>query len=231
MHQREGLNGSSYAVRLHKFIPHFWDDKDHSAIEIFRAARLARIGEATPYQNELARRAFGMGSIELANLTIINNFRKELEAPMWEAVSEITGEDASPAAEGVYTASILGFDRNIKTNQHVGAIRIRIKRHIATLPDGTNIKARTTAIVNTRPASDFDQSIIEEFHACDGELEDMSALPSFQKAVRYLIETELPEGLVLARNETVYSENPATLERVASRRIKHFATFSQNKAA
>lgn len=208
MQQREGMNSISYMHRKFK-TPRVELLPDTDPQLVYEACDLALSGGGEPIQNDMARIAFGMQTIELSNVTIFNEFRKELEGPMWRAVSEVTGKDATPKASQMYGLRILGFDRDIFTNQHVGAVRIGMKRLIGELDDGTRVKSRTTAIINTSPSSGFDQDILGEFRQFEGEkdaLARMASLMTFQRAIGWIIDTELSAGLVLARNETVYED-------------------------
>ncbi len=212
MHQREGLNGMVYAFRLHDTPNTAMVPEEHPDY-VERACWLAAHGEGTPYENHIARRAWGMATGEIANLTIINGFRRHLEPHMWGDISDITGTDVRPSSKNTSDIRILGFDRTPKSSQHMAAMRIGMKRTIAALDDGVVMKSRTTAIINTSPSSGFDQSIIEEFRdvkPSPEDLKEMAALPSFQRAVRWLIDTIPPAGLVLARNETVYEYHAET---------------------
>ena len=215
MQQREGMNGISYMHRSFTE-PRIEQVPDADEGAIYEACRLAQRGEATPYQNDMARRALGMASVELANLTIFNEFRKELEPDMWQAVSDLAGRDASPKADESYGLRILGFDRDIFQYQHVGAVRVGMKRHIAELDDGTHIKSRTTAIINVSPSSGFDQDILDQFRECQGHsnpFEKMAEVSEFRRAVSWIIDSDLNPGIVLARNETVYEDSTCMVEQ------------------
>ncbi len=212
MQEREGLNTISYMQRKHQN-PQPQNVPEFDAAFTREAARAARFGTGTPLQNDIARRAFGMPSIELANLTMFNQFRAELEPQMWDEISALTGKDATPNSKDVYRTTLIGFDRPIVANQHVGAMRIGLKRHLGTLDDGAEVKARTTAIINTSPSSGFNPELLDRFrdlsdtqHPYDSResLDTMAQLPEFQRAVAWLIDAKPHTGLVLARNETVY---------------------------
>lgn len=211
MHQREGMNGISYMHRRFE-TPRVDQVPDVDPAFVLEACTRALRGQGTPIQNDIARRADGRDTAEIANLTIFNTFRKNLEPHMWQAVSELVGHDATPRSDQMYGLRILGMDRMLAQSQHLGAVRIGMKRHIAELDDGTLVKARTTAIINVSPSSGFDQDIIERFRSVAGEknaFERMSVMPEFQRAIGWLIDTPLSEALVLARNETVYEVAPS----------------------
>jgi hypothetical protein len=202
MQQREGLNGTSYLHRKHA-VPYATID-GFSAEAIREAAERAQVGAGTVRQNELARVAFGMDSIEYANATFINGFRKEIEPAMWRDVSDLVGADASPRPDQMYSVQVLGFDRDIRTQRHIGAMRIGMKRKIGTLDDGTIVKGRTAAIINMSPSTGVNPGLVEEFQEAARHNVPVESLESFEKAVAWLVSSSLPDGLVLARNETVY---------------------------
>lgn len=154
MHQREGLNGSSYHLRKNYTPDLHHGFKGATPDEVELAVENAKFGMGSVLQNELARRALGMESVEYANLTVVGEFRREMEPKMWEEVSELVGHDASPSQDDVYRTYHIGFDRDITTSKHIGALRFGIKRRIGELDDGTIVKSRTTAIINTRPYID-----------------------------------------------------------------------------
>lgn len=231
MHQREGLNGINYHLGLSRQHPRFdLAPERMSKSAIKTAVRRSRNGGATPFQNHVTRRVSQSGAAELANLTVIGERRKELEIPMWEDISELVGHDASPTPDDVYRTKILGFDdRDIRSAQHIGAVRLNMKRFIGYTEDGAAVKARTTAIINTSPASGFDQSIFQAMqdvqrHSTVRETsqeelyDEIVALPQFKLALSWLIRSELPAGLVLARNETVYEEHAETRKAIAKAR-------------
>lgn len=152
MHQREGLNGSSYHLRKNYTPDVYHGFKGATAEEVELAVERAKFGMGSVLQNELARRALGMESVEYANLTVVGEFRREMEPQMWEEVSELVGHDASPREDDVYRTYHIGYDRDITVSKHIGALRFGVKRRIGELDDGTVVKSRTTAIINTRPS-------------------------------------------------------------------------------
>lgn len=212
MSQREGLNGFSYSKRGNE-LPDPSLTPTYSPDEVYEACERIKYGEGSPLQNELARQAFAMDSVEYANLTVIGESRKEFEDPMWEEVSKLTGKDARPSFEQAYGLQLLGFDRDITQSDHIGAMRIGMKRHLGETEFGTPVKVRTTAIVDTSPLSGFDTSLVELFRDTKRAGGDIAALPQFRNAVRWLVETQVPHGLVLARNETVYGFIPSAQKR------------------
>jgi hypothetical protein len=217
MHQREGLNGLAFMRRLN-YLPHPWEVPNRSIGYVLRACGVVPLGKGDIDQNHTATLAYGMPSGELANLTVINEFRRDEEAPMWDGVSELIGRDAAPHPDDMRAFTVLGFDRDILTNQHVGAVRIGMKRDIGMASGNTEVKSRTTAIINTRPSSGFDQDIVAQLREATYEKKDLVDIPDFHRAIRWLITSELKPGKVLARNETVYEINQTAAHRIAQKR-------------
>ncbi len=217
MQQREGLNGSEYMKRSNTHRKLF-GIPGANPIEVWRASRAAFYGRGSVAQNDLARRAFGMAATEYTNLTILGEFRKNLEAPMWDEVGELIGADATPHFEQMTNFQVLDFDRDVTSSNHVGAIRIGMKRELGELDDGTKVKARTTAIINARPSSDIKQSDVLAIREAFLEKQDMATVPEFLQVVHWLVDEALPEGVALARNETVYGFNQATFDKISDKR-------------
>jgi|GEM_PF-3328001 len=204
MHQREGLNAVSYNQRSN-----WMPDRDAlgslgTRVYIRDICMKALRGKGSPNENEIARQLFGMQSVEYANLTIIGDARKDLEPQMWDNVSQLIGADATPHADQMYSQQVLGFDRDIRTSAHIGAMRIGMKRYLGETEYGATVKARTTAIVNLSPSTGVDSDLVDLFRETAIQGKNITDLPEFKAAVKWLVETELPSGLVLARNETVY---------------------------
>lgn len=210
MQQREGLNGMSYMMRRHKS-PLVDFDPEVAPETVLAATKNLENGSGSVTQNELARKALGMSSVEYANLTIVGEARKQLEPGMWRAVSHLVGKDASPKPDDMYGVQILGFDRNIKIDGNISAVRIGMKRYVGETVYGAQVKARTTAIV--KPISLYRhmglgneeyRSLLAHFQEVATSEKEVTALPEFMQAVHWLVSTPLPPGIVLARNETVY---------------------------
>jgi len=234
MHQREGLNSIAFMRRRYRF-PHPWEAPHRSIGYVLNACRIAPLGEGTADQNHTAHLAFGMPAGEIKQLTIVNDFRKDEEMPMWDEVSELVGADARPRPSDMRAHAVLGFDRDILTNQHVGAVRVGMKRDIGTAPGNIKVKARTTAIINTRPDSGFNQDIIAQLREATYENQkreeiereskgrvtfdriNLAEIPEFYRALNWLISSDVEPGKVLARNETVYGINLAASERIAQK--------------
>lgn len=198
MQQREALNGNSYIHRSRRF------PEPMNIAKSAEACKKAKYGNGSPIENELARHALGMKTVEYANLTIIGNARKQLEPQMWDDVSKLVDDDTAPRADQMYGLQLLGFDRDIRASAHIGAMRIGMKRRLGETEYGATVKARTTAIVNLSPSGGFDPNLVDYFRETAINGGRITDLPEFKKAVGWLVETQLPSGLVLARNETVY---------------------------
>lgn len=226
MAQREGLNGNEYLRRLNKF-PKAGEVPDAYFTEVYWACHQALYGKGSARQNDMARRAFGMASVEYKNLTIVGDFRREFEAPMWEEVSELVGSDATPHFDNMVDLRVLSFERDMSQDDYmdprnVRAMHIGMKRNLGTLDDGTLVKARTAAIINAVDTPGFDRIDIETIHEAFVSKADMANVPEFQRVVRYLMEEQLEPGVALARNETVYGFNEEVAETIESRRKVRF---------
>jgi hypothetical protein len=217
MHQREGLNGNEYIRRLHKF-PHVWAVPNVGMIEAYKASQNALIGTGTITKNDIARRAFGMAAIEYSNLTMIGTFRKQLEQPMWDDIGELLGVDATPHYNQMKNLKVLAFDRDITEHSRFDAMRISMKRDLGTTDDGTELKARTFAIINTAQNSPIERVDIRAIRTAALEKVHMSDVPEFRQLVHWLVDEALPKNVVLARNETVYGTNQATHDAIAVKR-------------
>jgi hypothetical protein len=203
MNQREGLNGMSYINRKYKY-PQYSEVPDYPEEYVLESTEESKYGGGIMLQKEIARQAFGSDSTEFGNITMIADKRKEQERSIWEDAGSLVGKDATPKPEDMYSLQVLGFDRDIRTSAHIGAMRIGMKRYLGVTEFETTVKARTTAIINTSPSAGFDPDLIELFRDTAIAGKKIAELPEFKKAVSWLVESELPSGLVLARNETVY---------------------------
>ncbi len=157
MIQRDGSNGASYATRLYDTIPDSLDDNTRS--ELLAARRASEDGTATMYQNDITRRILGMASTEYGNLTIVGNKRADFLSGMYTEASELLVKDIAEIEP--YRIEVIGFDREPdgRKNNHLGAMRIKVKRHLGYLDDGTEMKQRTLAIIDMSPKSGVDPSI------------------------------------------------------------------------
>lgn len=234
MHMREALNSYSFSNRLH-LLPLPWLVKGQPWLETVRGARDTIQGARTVRQSDMAQRAFGMASIEYKNLTMFGEFRRDLEQPMVDEMSDFLGVDVTPKASDVYRVKLLGFSHDLLKEKEIGAMRIELKRHIpgGELDNGTIVKGRSTASINTGFRSDFDQDVMEslremqlEAHRDDKKVE-LADNEEFRRYVGYLIDNQLPPGLVLARNETIYGGNARLAEKTRARDTRR----RQRKAA
>ncbi len=213
MRSREGQNSAAYHMRLHRepmldYLPGVFMDDVHTACEAIKT------GRASVRQAYIARLALGMTSIEFANLTMVGSFRRELEEHMWEEVSDLVGSDARPVSPSdYYRVQALGFDRPLEDAQHLGAVRVGLKRKLGVLSDGTEVKARTTAVVNVGSTSGVArQDVMEMIHA-GREHRSIVDLPSFHSLINRILENDFTAP-VLARNVTIYGFNPETAHHV-----------------
>jgi hypothetical protein len=102
-------------------------------------------------------------------------------------------------------------------------MRIGMKRDIVVLDDGTFFKGRTTAIINTRPSSGFDQGDVVEIYEAHQEKADMRTIEALCRVARRLVDEVIEPGVVLGRNETVYGFNEAMNERITARDTHRWA--------
>lgn len=243
MLQVEGMNSSIYNYNRLNADPDLTVGGPDVTPEMVREACEAAAYGGEVLQNDLARQAFGMASIGYSELTIIGDQRREYEAPMLANVGKLTNTDPTPRLEQMTNLRVLGFhqyDKRSMAPEAFGALRIGMKRTIATLDDGTEVKHRTVALINTRPSYGFQRDDLEEIIRSAvrrdnrGKLEhiqnaDMSQNPAFMRVLRWLIESELQPGTVLTRNESVYGTNPIVQALVAARPNHH--TFTLRRAA
>lgn len=234
IHQVEAMNANIYNYeRLNQTPDLTFGVPTISPETVANACEAALRGKGSVLQNKLARRAFGMPSIGLAELTIIGEFRRELEPPMWDEVSELTGSDATPRFEQMTNLRVLGFhqyDDRSNAPQNFDALRIGMKRNLGTLDDGTEVKSRSIALINTDPRYGVQRDDVAEilqdvvkFDEGRKRFEhvqnaDMSRNAAFVRVLRWLVEERMKPGTVLARNESVYGYNPGTQALIEARR-------------
>lgn len=217
MQQREGQNAIEYMRRLHQDGPEYELAPFASREGVDEACEKALFGLGTARQNDIARRVLAMASGEYKNLTIIGEYRKDDEPPMLQEVSELTGVDATPHFDQMGNFKILGFDRDSRKADAIGAIRIGMKRDIGTLDDETVVKNRTTAIIAPRRRTEFTQR--EALEIRDGFYNGVKPelIPAFLRVAQWLVDGSPGPGVVLARNETTYGFNAKTLEEIEAR--------------
>lgn len=214
MRKREALNSISYINRKSRNID-FSKIKDESEFDSIVACEKAKYGGATATQSHLARRAFAMESIELANLTTLGRARSQLIEPMWQDINQlVSSKNGSEVEKDHYKLNVLNFDRNPRNAQHLGAVRIDAKRKISQIdtPDEVSgsaiIKARTTAIINTRPSDGLDKDYVKELikagkNAAESTDDlNIEVSDELKQVLSQLLLTN--SDLVIARNDTIY---------------------------
>ena len=208
MHSRAGFNSQSYLQRANETPD--TTIEGFSEAEILEACERARRGEGRIAQNHLAHRAFRTASVEYLNLTVIAQFRAELEEPMWEELSEFVGVDARPKSAQMYKKQILAYEGSLSGRQPIGALHVDMKRRVPNglREDGTEVKVRTTAVINTRRNNGFDSNVLDALREAKHEKRNLNEVPEFLSYIDQLVDNELPPGVVLTRNETVFGANP-----------------------
>lgn len=159
MIQRDGSNAASYSSRLHKTLPGELEGTIEN--EIIEACRAAKAGTALMTQSEVAREVLGMASAEYGNITVIGNKRAEHIPDMFSEASELLNRDITDVEP--YRIEVIGFDREPdgRKNNHLGAMRVKIKRYLGELDNGTEVKQRTMAIINLSKGAGVDQAITQ----------------------------------------------------------------------
>lgn len=222
MHQREAQNGMAYFSRISKTpdlsrVPYATEE------EVLEACEQSKIGQARIAQHALSAAAWGMYSWEGKNITVIDTFRKDLEAPMWEEVSEFAGVDASPTFDTMRGFKVHQFIGGETHNSPIRAMRIEMKRTIRELEDGTELKARTFAVINTERSSGFSQRDIRSIFEARRAGESMENHTPLLDMIERLVDDTLPRGVALARNETVYGYNASTEQEFIKKRAEDAA--------
>lgn len=217
MAQREALNSSSYINRVHS-APNIFALSRVDIGDIVAACDTARRGMGTIEQNRLAQIAYGMPSSEYANLTIIGDSRKEFESDMWKQLGDMVEEDVSDLSRGVYRTKVLGYDRDPRTSQHLGAVRISTKRHIGTGEYETELKVRETVILDVSKSSGFNQDIVRQVQDVARSGGDPMELDDMKIVMNALWERGMDSSIVLVRNETIYGSSREFQRAVVARR-------------
>lgn len=216
MSQREGQNSHSYISRLHPHVPRLLH-RGHSPIAVFEATRAAKIGRSTPLQSHLARRAYGMGSIEIANLTTIGTARHELRPAMREGIHELAGHDVDFGLDSVYKMSYLGADTSHESRQRPKVLRIGYKSLFSVLDSPSELKGRTTAVIDVRDRSVYASDLLEYIQELDALDIPLGEIPEFVQIVRTLIDQTIPKSEILAMNETIYEVEESLVEKIQKR--------------
>ncbi len=230
MHSRAGYNSQSYMQRAN-LVPDTTID-GYSEAEILEACDRARRGEGRMKQNHIAHLAFRTASVEYLNLTEIAQFRAELEEPMWEELSDFVGADARPTSAQMYKKQILSYEGSLSGRQPIGALHVDMKRRVPNglLEDGTEVKVRTTAVINTRRHNGFDGNVLDALREAKHEKRNLNEVPEFLAYIDQLVDNELPPGVVLTRNETVFGANPVEAELHRERKNKEWETLISSQA-
>lgn len=267
MLQRDGSNSVSYTTRLHDTIPNVVDEELRN--ELIESCTAAENGTASMYQSDMTRRALGMASVEYGNLTIIGDKRAEHLPDMYDEASELLGKNIAEVEP--YRIEVIGFDREPdgRKNNHLGAMRIKMKRHLGYLDDGTEVKQRTLAIIDMSQKSGMDPSItkaIFEAHERERIAKEQSKLAracmkltagsdeatilsvlntgsnkivpvahetdyaklfEVNMMIQELMNRDMTDSLVLARNETIYGYNKETDDLIHRKSALKIATLDQ----
>jgi hypothetical protein len=157
------------------------------------------------------------------NLTMIDTFRKELEEPMWQEVSDFAGVDARPTFKAMRAFRVHQFVGGQKPNEPIRAMRIEMKRTIHELDDGTELKARTFAVINTDARSGFKQRDLRSILEVVRDRGDQNSHRPLLEICERRVDDTLPQGVALARNETVYGYNAHTEELFNQKRAENAA--------
>ena len=203
---RSVLNSMDYSNREY-VEPRFDLVPELSQEEIYAAVNRSRLGDGSIADNALTGRVFDINA-ELGNITTLGDFRKDSRTEMYKEVSEYLGEEVKEIDDVDYDSiNILELDRYVADNtQHIGAMRLEMRRHLPLDRYGARIKVRRFAIVDTSPSSGFSEDTADRIiHA------KRLNQPLSQKALKWLIEREKPVWRVLAANDTVYRPKPKSL--------------------
>lgn len=209
MHQREGQNGMAYTKRLYE-TPRYDLLPEISPGAIDDACELSKIGSASLAQQAISATAYGMYHWEGKNLTIVDTARGDLEDPMWLEVSDFIGADARPTFAAMRRLKVHQFVGGETAQSPIRAMRIEMKRTIKNMPDQTDLKGRTFAVINTTQSADFSQRALRSIYDAVKAGVSVSDHPELLSIAERLVDQKLPRGIALARNETVYGYNPQT---------------------
>lgn len=219
MSVREGQNSLSFLYRHPKFIinPII---AGHSPLKVVEAVSLARRGRSNALQSHLARRAQFMATVEISQLTVVGQARRELIEPMRDELREFAGQDIDFSEESAYRMEFLGANRHPRDRQPASLIRIGYKNHYSTIHEGSilrphnsELKGRNTAIIDVADKREFDRDIIRHFQEVHGIGESLSSDPEFMKLVGNLIRQEIDTRFISAENYTNYEVDKHALEK------------------
>lgn len=220
---RDGSNAASYTMRLNT-APY------STELPSGLACMHAEQGTGTMQENDVARRFFGMSSVEYGNLTIVGDKRLEYLPGMYNEADELLGGMRVQTA--AYGTRIIAFDRNPVESNHLGSMRIQMKHRLGTLNDSTEVKQRTLAIIDLSPSSGFDQDIVRAIISAyrSGSTDIIRDANGLKRALDELERLELAHPLVLARNETIYGYNQETEAKIKQRNLRQSLARAGSKA-
>lgn len=196
---RSVLNSMDYSNR-ELVEPRFELAPELSQEEIHAAVNLSRNGDGSIRDNAVTGRVFDINA-ELSNITTLGNFRANTRAEMYKSISEYLGEEVTEIDDIDYdSVNVLELDRPVEDNtQHIGAMRLEMRRELPVDRYGARIKVRRFAVIDTSPSSGFSDDTADRIiHA------KRLNQPLSQKAMKWLMEREQPIWKVLASNDTIY---------------------------
>ena len=200
---RSVLNSMDYSNR--EFTePRFDLVPEFSQEEVLAAVNRSRLGDGSIADNALTGRVFDINA-ELGNITTLGDFRADTRVDMYKDVSEYLGEEVTEIDDVDYDSiNILELDRHVSDDtQHIGAMRLEMRRKLSLDRYGALIKVRRFAVIDTSPSSGFSEDTADRIiHA------KRLNQPLSQKALKWLMLREQPVWRVLAANDTVYRPKP-----------------------
>lgn len=210
---RYGTNKSAYSVGLRRnspVSPEGVSSDDHEA------ARVAvESGYATMAQADMVRQSHGMGSMEYGSLTVIGDERVEHLDDMYAEASQLVGHDIK--AIKPYRTEVVGFDREPDSahTQHMGAVRITLRRHLGQLPDGAELKQRSVIVIDLRPRTGINPEIYSAiFAAYEREKTSKQEVKLARKVLKAVIERSSDEVVAnsLRSKSLVYIPEPVEVD-------------------
>jgi hypothetical protein len=174
------------------------------------------MGKGSLRENYDHMRLLGRSGAELSTLRTIGGHRGEYQEMIADDVKELMGEDYSD--EDPYKIKVVGFDNGFYTNGQMRAFILSYKRHFGQLPDGADVKSRTSLIVQADFASGFDQEIKGVIEAsAQHKLEHIPRLKRVRPVLDDIIEQGPNHPNVVASMCSIYANNERTLERIKQR--------------
>lgn len=114
-------------------------------------------GSATPWEIDQHRADVGSMGAQLAMLRTVEQYRTEHEAPMFEAVDNLLGDDLDISEPK--KLQIFELSSDFYRDEAINGLIMGFKRDRGTRKDGTTIKSRHTFVVRTDYQSGFDPTI------------------------------------------------------------------------